>query len=52
MNQALPLPARPARQAWPLVVVGSREVTPAMRRVSLIGDTLASFDYRPGQDLS
>jgi NADPH-dependent ferric siderophore reductase len=51
MNQALPFRVRPGRQAWPLVVVGSREVTPAMRRVSLIGDTLASFDYRPGQDL-
>jgi NADPH-dependent ferric siderophore reductase len=51
MNLATPFRARPGRQAWPLVVVGSREVTPAMRRVSLIGDTLASFDYRPGQDL-
>ncbi|HTX49489.1 MAG TPA: siderophore-interacting protein [Caulobacteraceae bacterium] len=51
MNQAFPLPVRLARQAWPLVVVGSRELTPAMRRVSLVGETLAGFDYRPGQDL-
>ena len=51
MNQAFPLPVRLARQAWPLVVVGSRAITPAMRRVSLIGETLAGFEHRPGQDL-
>lgn len=51
MNQTFPVPVRVGRPAWPLVVVGAREVTPAMRRVSLIGETLAGFDYRPGQDL-
>jgi NADPH-dependent ferric siderophore reductase len=32
-------------------VVGARDVTPRMREVSLIGDDLAAFAYRPGQDL-
>jgi NADPH-dependent ferric siderophore reductase len=36
---------------WPLTVVGAADVTPRMRRVSLVGETLESFEFRPGQDL-
>jgi NADPH-dependent ferric siderophore reductase len=36
---------------WPLTVVGAVDITPRLRRISLIGETLAGFDYRPGQDL-
>ena len=36
---------------WPLTVVGARDITPRMRRVSLVGETMEQFDYRPGQDL-
>ena len=42
---------RPPPARWPLTVVGAVDVTPRMRRVSLVGETLAGFDYRPGQDL-
>jgi NADPH-dependent ferric siderophore reductase len=45
------IPLRPQRPIWSLTVVGARDVTPRMRRVSLIGDDLAAFSYRPGQDL-
>jgi NADPH-dependent ferric siderophore reductase len=33
------------------MVLGARDVTPRMREVSLIGDDLRAFSYRPGQDL-
>jgi NADPH-dependent ferric siderophore reductase len=36
---------------WPLTVVGAVNITPRMRRVSLVGEELEGFDYRPGQDL-
>jgi NADPH-dependent ferric siderophore reductase len=42
---------RPQRPTWRLTVVGARDVTPRMREVSLIGDDLGAFSYRPGQDL-
>ena len=42
---------RPQRPTWRLTVVGARDVTPHMREVSLIGDDLAAFSHRPGQDL-
>lgn len=51
MSQAFTFPIHPHRAAWPLVVVGAREITPRMRRVSLIGDSLEGFAYRPGQSL-
>ncbi|HVN00693.1 MAG TPA: siderophore-interacting protein [Caulobacteraceae bacterium] len=43
---------RPERPTWTLTAVAVRDVTPRMRRVSLIGDELARFSYRPGQDMS
>lgn len=42
---------RPPPTCWPLTVVGAVDITPRMRRVSLILETLGGFDYRPGQDL-
>ena len=51
MNNQIPFPARAHRPTWNLTVVGARDVTPAMREVSLIGEDLASFAYRPGQDM-
>jgi len=42
---------RPPLGRWPLTVVGAVDVTPRMRRVSLVGETLDGFVYRPGQDL-
>ena len=52
MTQQPPLfSGRPQRPTWRLTVVGARDVTPHMREVSLIGDDLAAFSYRPGQDL-
>ena len=42
---------RPQRPTWRLTVVGARDVTPRMREVSLVGDDLSAFSYRPGQDL-
>jgi NADPH-dependent ferric siderophore reductase len=42
---------RPPLARWPLTVVGAVDITPRMRRVSLVGESLAGFDYRPGQDL-
>ncbi|HEY1751785.1 MAG TPA: siderophore-interacting protein [Caulobacteraceae bacterium] len=50
MSPRLPV-ARPPRPIWRLTVVGARDVTPRMREVSLIGDDLAAFDHKPGQDL-
>jgi NADPH-dependent ferric siderophore reductase len=43
---------RPERPIWSLTAVAVRDLTPRMRRVSLIGDDLAGFAYRPGQDMS
>ena len=51
MTKVFGFPSRPNRPVWPLIVVGSRELTARMRRVSLIGESLAGFEYRPGQDL-
>ena len=45
---AFPLRTRPV---WPLTVVGAAGLTPRTRRVSLIGEGLETFSYRPGQDL-
>ena len=46
-----PISFRPHRPTWALTVVDAFDVTPHMRRVSLIGDGLAAFSFRPGQDL-
>jgi NADPH-dependent ferric siderophore reductase len=46
-----PFTGRPDRPTWELTVVGAEDVTPRMRRVSLIGDALTTFSHRPGQDL-
>lgn len=51
MSKVFSFPLRPGRPVWPLTVVGSREIAPRLRRVSLIGESLAGFDYQPGQDL-
>ena len=53
MNQIEPAAAfrRGPLTRWPLTVVGAQDLTPRMRRVSLVGDTLEAFEYRPGQDL-
>jgi len=45
------LPGRRERPSWRLTVVGARDVTPRMREVSFIGEDLARFAHRPGQDL-
>jgi NADPH-dependent ferric siderophore reductase len=42
---------RPPLTRWPLTVVGAHDITARLRRVSLVGETLDSFQYRPGQDL-
>jgi NADPH-dependent ferric siderophore reductase len=42
---------RPPLARWPLTVVGAVDITPRMRRVILVGESLDGFDYRPGQDL-
>jgi NADPH-dependent ferric siderophore reductase len=54
MNQIEPAAAfrRPPLTRWPLTVVGAQDITPRMRRVSLVGDALEAFEYRPGQDLA
>jgi NADPH-dependent ferric siderophore reductase len=47
-----PAPSRRAPlRAWPLTVVDAWDVTPRMRRVRLIGETMDDFTWRPGQDL-
>ena len=51
MPPEMPFGARPPRPNWRLMVVGARDVTPRMREVSLIGDDLAAFSHKPGQDL-
>lgn len=50
-DTAFAIPTRVPRPAWPLTVVGAKDLTPRMRRVSLIGEGLDLFAYRPGQDL-
>jgi NADPH-dependent ferric siderophore reductase len=42
---------RPPLSRWTLTVIGAADITPRMRRVSLVGETMDGFDYRPGQDL-
>jgi len=51
VTQVFTFPAHPYRSAWPLVVVASHAITPRMRRVSLIGESLTGFAHRPGQSL-
>jgi NADPH-dependent ferric siderophore reductase len=51
VTQVFTFPAHPYRSAWPLVVVASHAITPRMRRVSLIGESLAGFAHQPGQSL-
>jgi|HubBroStandDraft_1064217.scaffolds.fasta_scaffold57831_2 NADPH-dependent ferric siderophore reductase len=51
MPPQMPNFGRPPRPTWRLTVVGARDVTPRMREVSFIGDDLAAFSFRPGQDL-
>jgi len=51
MNETLAFPTRAMRSVWDLVVVGSRELTREVRRVSLIGEDLEGLDLRPGQQL-
>ena len=43
---------RPPLSRWTLTVVGAVDITPRMRRVSLVGETMDGFEYRPGQDLA
>jgi len=50
-EQASPFPARPPRQAWTFSLRSGRDLNPRMREVSLIGENLAGFTYRPGQDV-
>jgi NADPH-dependent ferric siderophore reductase len=50
-DQPIRFPGRPPRASWRLTVVAAHDVTPRMRRVSLVGDALGAFSYRPGQDL-
>src|ERR1700761_9472544 len=42
---------RPPLARWPLTVVAAADVSPRMRRVSLVGEGMESFEFRPGQDL-
>jgi NADPH-dependent ferric siderophore reductase len=42
---------RPPLTRWPLTVVGAIDITPRMRRVSLVGEAMEAFEFRPGQDL-
>jgi NADPH-dependent ferric siderophore reductase len=51
MQQTFSSRLRPARPAWPLVVVGAMDLSPRMRRVSLVGESLEGFAWRPGQDM-
>jgi NADPH-dependent ferric siderophore reductase len=51
MHETIAFPARATRPVWPLVVVAARDVTPRMRRVSLVGEALERFSWRAGQDL-
>jgi NADPH-dependent ferric siderophore reductase len=43
---------RPPLSRWPLTVVGAQDITPRMRRVSLVGAAMDGFAHRPGQDLA
>jgi NADPH-dependent ferric siderophore reductase len=52
MNQInSPVAFRRPMTRWPLTVVGAADVTPRMRRVSLVGEAMDAFEFRPGQDL-
>ena len=53
MNDIAPAAAfrRPPLPRWPLTVVDAFDVTPRLRRVRLVGETLDGFAHRPGQDL-
>ncbi|MEJ0066309.1 MAG: siderophore-interacting protein [Caulobacteraceae bacterium] len=42
---------RPPMTRWPLTVVAAADITPRMRRVGFVGETLDGFGYKPGQDL-
>jgi NADPH-dependent ferric siderophore reductase len=44
-------PPRPHARVWPLTAVAAFDLTPRMRRVRLIGETLTSFSHSPGQHL-
>lgn len=49
---AAPAPfRRPPMKVWPLTVVDGFDVTPRMRRLRLIGETMDDFAWRAGQDL-
>src|ERR1700722_14508142 len=50
-EQAPPSPPRPPPQTWSLSVATSRDVSPRSREVSLVGENLGAFTYRPGQDV-
>jgi NADPH-dependent ferric siderophore reductase len=50
-DRPIPFPGRAPRPSWRLTVVASAEITPRVRRVSLIGNDLGAFSHRPGQDL-
>jgi NADPH-dependent ferric siderophore reductase len=53
MNDVAPAATfrRPPLPRWSLTVVDAFDVTPLMRRVRLVGETLDAFTHRPGQDL-
>ncbi|MGA0602898.1 siderophore-interacting protein [Caulobacter sp. KR2-114] len=42
---------RPSLAVWPLTVVDALDVTPRMRRVRFVGESLEAFPWRPGQDV-
>lgn len=44
-------PRRPPGRLWPLTVVETRTITPHMRRVVFMGDTLGELDHQPAQDV-
>ena len=51
-NHAVQLSDPHRRPTWRLTVVAARQLTPRVRRISLIGEGLGAFAYRPGQDLT
>ena len=51
MTDLTPAFRRPPLPRWPLTVVDAFDLTPRMRRVRLIGESLEGFTYKPGQDL-
>jgi NADPH-dependent ferric siderophore reductase len=51
LAQAMRFLARKGRRAWTLVVGGTEQLTPNMRRVYFTASDLAELVWKPGQDL-